>query len=282
MASSAVDILVSVVAPTVGVLIGNVMWASPYPDLRAALKEGELGALNPLPWSVTFGNCLAWTYYAKVVGFDYYIFFGNVFGVGWGIYYILSASRLLGMRTMKKAMESGAVRGTLAWEQAKLNADPYNYRAKTESFIVGSAVTMTAVVFFFDQYLSSDNLNPTRQLIVGILSTTIAMMYFLLPLYTMFEVCDTRDASSIQYSMVAANAVNCLSWTVYGLAAIDDPWVYGPNSAGLVLSIVQLAVKFYYSAYGEGGALAKDGCLDTNLAAGSSEEEEETCKMGLC
>jgi solute carrier family 50 protein (sugar transporter) len=280
MASAAVNILVNVVAPTVGVLIGNVMWASPYPDLRAALKEGDLGALNPLPWSVTFGNCLAWTYYAKVVGFDYYIFFGNVFGVGWGVYYILSASRLLGMRTMKKAMESGAIPGTLAWEQAKINADPYNYRAITESFIVGSAVAMTAVVFFFDQYLSSDNLNPTRQLIVGILSTSIAMMYFLLPLYTLFEVCDTRDASSIQYLMIAANAVNCLSWTVYGLAAIDDPWVYGPNSAGLLLSIVQLAVKFYYSAHAKEAAFATDGSLDAKLAVPFSSEK--TCKMGLC
>lgn len=38
---------------------------------------------------------------------------------------------------------------------------------------------------------------------------------------------------------------NCGTWAVYGIA-INDPWVWVPNLAGLILGLLQLALKLVY------------------------------------
>ena len=39
---------------------------------------------------------------------------------------------------------------------------------------------------------------------------------------------------------------NCLMWTVYGFIAAKDVFVWGPNGTGLILGLVQLALKLLY------------------------------------
>ena len=56
------DIFFSYICPSLGVVMSTLMYAAPVGDLRAALVEGKLGSLNPLPWAVMTGNCLVRTY----------------------------------------------------------------------------------------------------------------------------------------------------------------------------------------------------------------------------
>lgn len=41
---------------------------------------------------------------------------------------------------------------------------------------------------------------------------------------------------------VAVQVVNCLTWTVYGFVQ-DDVWLYGPNTAGLILGAYMFASR---------------------------------------
>ena len=162
--SSAESVVVEWVAPMIGVLIGNVMWASPLPDILEARKTGDIQQLNPLPWACSFSNCLAWTYYAKVIRpANYFIFFGNIFGVGLSLFYILSAHRLLGMRAMKHVLEAKAAAGTDAWAQALCTADPNGYASKIDFITIFTGIGMVCLYFFFDLYGEP----KARQLAVG-------------------------------------------------------------------------------------------------------------------
>ena len=248
---SVTDVLVNHVAPSVGVVIGNLMWLSPWPEISSALKAGRgIEDLNPLPWAATLSNCILWCYYSKITGGDIYIFSGNIFGIGLSLLYTLSASRLLGMTAIRRAHFEEP--GSEAFHRVIREADASNYNFLITLIIPASAVVVTSVIFFFDLFMSSEHLQATRQEAVGALATACAMCYFILPSYTMLTVIRTQNAASISLPMVMCNTLNCLGWAVYGLAALDDGWVYGPNLAGLALAVLQLVMKMTIPSYAKG------------------------------
>ena len=67
---------------------------------------------------------------------------------------------------------------------------------------------------------------------------------------------------------------DCAMWTVYGLG-IGDIWVWGPNSTGLGLGLVQLTLKVVFPSrpkrYEEQrNFLAKESCSDVDDDGGAS------------
>lgn len=48
------------VIPWTGVVIGNAMFAAPWKDVLYASQTGDLGDLNPLPWTFMSGVCYGW------------------------------------------------------------------------------------------------------------------------------------------------------------------------------------------------------------------------------
>ena len=56
-----------------------------------------------------------------------------------------------------------------------------------------------------------------------------------------------RDSASIYAPLTLAQVANCATWTGYGFA-IGDLWVWGPNLTGLILGLLQLALKLVYPA----------------------------------
>ena len=79
---------------------------------------------------------------------------------------------------------------------------------------------------------------------------TVATLIFVVlaasPLSSMRTVIARRDAASIYAPMTAAQCVNCLLWTVYGLAAAHNAFVWGPNLTGLLLGLMQLGLKLCF------------------------------------
>ena len=65
-----------------------------------------------------------------------------------------------------------------------------------------------------------------------------------------------RASSSIYAPMTAAQCVNCMLWTVYGIAAAHDIFVWGPNLTGLILGLLQLVLKLCYPSRVRGLAYA--------------------------
>ena len=58
----------------------------------------------------------------------------------------------------------------------------------------------------------------------------------------------TRDSASIYAPLTAAQCANTLLWTVYGIMAAKDVFVYGPNGIGLALGLTQLMLKLIFPA----------------------------------
>jgi solute carrier family 50 protein (sugar transporter) len=61
----------------------------------------------------------------------------------------------------------------------------------------------------------------------------------------MGQVIATRNSASIYAPLTAAQVANCFMWTVYGFA-VGDVWVFGPNSTGLALGMIQLTLKLTF------------------------------------
>jgi len=83
-------------APTLGLVICNVMWLSPLQAVQAARNARRIGELTSLPFSAvaTVLNCIGWVIYGCMRR-DYFIFFANFPGLCWGLYYCLSCLQLL-------------------------------------------------------------------------------------------------------------------------------------------------------------------------------------------
>ena len=248
----ATNILTTIVAPALGALMGNVMWLSPMKDVLKAYKNEFIGELNPLPFSATTFSALMWIYYAKLKK-DYFIFIGNIFGLGLGIFYTLVSLYLLGINKNSKTSNSNAT----------------DYVFYTFVISIFGPVLQNSYTFLFDSYMVNQE---NSQLIVGISATIAALMYFSLPCYTLKEVIEKKDASSIQKNMIIANAINCLAWSTYGLA-INDPWLYAINLIGLLLATINFGAKLHYPSVND--------ISDNSDSGGSGSGSNGWCCFGM-
>lgn len=93
------------VAPTIGAILSSLAFAAPIKSLRAAVKVGNLGSLNPTPWAFMLGNTVGWLAYAFITG-DLYVFFANVFGLLFSIYLNIGAMKLQYYDIVRKSAPS--------------------------------------------------------------------------------------------------------------------------------------------------------------------------------
>jgi solute carrier family 50 protein (sugar transporter) len=95
----------------------------------------------------------------------------------------------------------------------------------------------------------------SRSFALGLYGSLLCVLMFAAPLSTMATVIASANAASIYAPLTAAQCVNCGTWTFYGFA-IGDIWVWGPNACGLVLGLVQVALKLVYPSSASSGAAA--------------------------
>ena len=86
---------------------------------------------------------------------------------------------------------------------------------------------------------------------LGIYASAICVVLFASPLSTIASVLKTGNSESILAPLTLAQIANTLMWTVYGVFAAKDVFVWGPNGAGLGLGLIQLALKFCFPANDE-------------------------------
>ena len=55
--SSAAYIVADYVCPTIGAILSTLAFSAPIKSLKACIKNGSLGALNPTPWAFMTGKC---------------------------------------------------------------------------------------------------------------------------------------------------------------------------------------------------------------------------------
>lgn len=73
-------------------------------------------------------------------------------------------------------------------------------------------------------------------------------MFYASPLATLSQVVRTRDSSSILPQLAVLSVINGSCWTLYGLLAAKNMFIAGPNAAGVLLALIQLALRALYPA----------------------------------
>ena len=86
---------------------------------------------------------------------------------------------------------------------------------------------------------------------IGHIGLVFNILLFASPLAALRVVLETRSARSIPLPFTIACIVNCYLWFVN-----PDPNIYTPNGIGLLLSLIQLALKLYF---GDGKMPKEDG-----------------------
>lgn len=92
--STITDIALRYACPGIGAIICQLMWTAPLKSVREARKNGRLGDLNPTPWAVMTGNCIAWVSYSFIIK-NYFVFFGNATGFIISLWLNMNAIKLL-------------------------------------------------------------------------------------------------------------------------------------------------------------------------------------------
>eukprot|EP01041_Mallomonas_annulata_P000124 gene124-188_t len=229
MSSSEIPDWVSkIFCPALGMVIANVMFATPLMAVLEARKKQDLSALNPLPWCIIAINCFGWSMYGCLMG-DYFVFWSNFPAIALSLFFCLSALRLLTIRGDKgdadsvRIMEGLLIGGTAFW----------------------GVISMVAGI-------SLSNQHETAAKLVGYSSCIATVIYYAAPLSTIKTVIQTRDSSSLFLPMILTNQVNATLWVIYGLA-MSDPIIWAPNLLGFFFAIFQICICLFYKKWNTNG-----------------------------
>lgn len=213
-------------SPSLGVLLGNIMWFSPLKILLEARRKNDLGDINVVPFGMIFLSSVAWTIYSFIIR-DIFIFLANVLGLILGIFFCISALEML----------------------SKSNPTCEEIKAKfviEYCLIVGTAFWALVSMLCFIVMGSSIEERERAKQYIGYLGCVVTVAFFFSPLSTLREIMKTNDASSLYLPSIIAILINCLNWTFYGTVSLNDPAIWIPNLIGAILAIIQLGFKLTY------------------------------------
>jgi len=206
----------AVYAPAMGVLTSNVLYFSALPAVLEARKTGSLGPFNPLPSTIMVLSVFAWLCYGLTVSNPWIV-----------------ASNLPG---------AAAVLATFVILLPLMGREHKALAAVQTTFVSGAMATLCLWTFAVFSGVSA----ALRAKLIGYFASLIFVVLAASPLSTIKTVLAERNSASIYAPLTAAQCANTLLWTIYGVMAAKDIFVYGPNAIGLALGIVQLLLKLIF------------------------------------
>ena len=233
----------SVYAPAAGILTSNALYISALPEVLRARSSGSLGAFNPLPSTIMVLSVLLWLNYALVVS-NPWVLWSNLPG---------AVSVLLTFVVMLPLM--GNDHKDLA--ACQVTPPPPTHRTCTSSAPCTSAPLpsacqlslvggVMATLGLWSWLVFSGAAAAMRASAIGYLASATFVILAASPLSTIKTVVASRDSESIYLPLTLAQCANTLLWTVYGVFAAKDIFVYGPNGIGLGLGLTQVLLKLLF------------------------------------
>jgi solute carrier family 50 protein (sugar transporter) len=205
------------VCPALGFVLSSALYCAPVPTLREAIKQGSLGAFNPLPSALMVTATTAWLGYGLSVR-DPWIALTNAPGA------LVALAQLVVILPLMK---------------------PGKQLQQFQATVLGGAAFTIAL---WGKLIFGGASAAARSKALGLYATIICIALFASPLATIASVVREKNSESILASLTAAQVANCVLWTTYGVLAARDPFVWGPNGVGLVLGLIQLALKVCFPA----------------------------------
>jgi solute carrier family 50 (sugar transporter) len=207
--------LAETIAPKLGIFSSTALYFAPAATVLLAIKNDNIGDLDPIPLAVMSVVSIAWFAYGLAAR-DPYVVLSNIAGcVG----------------------SMGYVFGILPLLQAKKSV-----LRTTQSVLLGG-VTATLCLW---TYLGLSGASPQKiQSFLGLFASGFFIIMAGSPLSNIAAVVATKDSSSILGALTIAQIINTILWSAYGFA-VSNFFVLGPNCIGLVLGLAQLALKLLY------------------------------------
>ena len=206
----------SVYAPAMGVFTSNALYFSALPAVIEARKSGTLGPFNPLPSTFMVLSVFGWLCYGLAVANPWIV-----------------ASNLPG---------AAAVLATFVI-MLPLMGNDHEALVPCQVTLVGGAM---ATLSLWTYCIFSGAAATQRAQLIGYFASALFVVLAASPLSTIRTVIATRDSASIYAPLTAAQCANTFLWTVYGIMAAKDVFVYGPNGVGLALGVAQLILKIVF------------------------------------
>lgn len=197
------------VVPSIGVVVGTLMFLSPLKAVLDMRRSGRIGDLNPVPFPIVVANCVAWVGYS-IVTKDPYVFLANDPGVLLGLFYTLSAYGYADAKT----------------------------RNRLTALMMLFAVALSGVALSVAAMPMSKN---EKTLLWGITANVVLLIYYSAPLTTVKEVLVSRSSASLYWPLCMMNVLNGLLWVGYGRAT-HNSFIWAPNAVGACLGLLQLSL----------------------------------------
>ncbi|KAL3923339.1 MAG: hypothetical protein SGPRY_004248 [Prymnesium sp.] len=234
----------SAIFPILGVLLSNGLYFAPAPAVRMAVRRKSIGSLNPLPHALMVISTFSWVCYALSKP-DLFITLSNAPGCIASLWYVTSVLPLIPRDSTRQRL--------LVQSTVLLGA----------TCLLGLSISL--VLAGVEKEM--------RSFSFGLFGSCVCVLLFASPLSTVREVLSHGNAASIYAPLTAAQVINCATWTMYGFA-ISDIWVWGPNSTGLLLGIVQLLLKLVFPS---------NGVVESKRLVGKVlSDDEESCHLTSC
>ena len=233
------SLLLEVYFPLIGVVLSNALYLAPAPAVAQAVRTGKLGSLNVLPLVLMVVSTTAWISYALSVP-NPYITASNLPGAVAAVAYLVFTLPLMPRRPPPSGGRCSSSRSP----------------APRRCWFCGRTSCSGGLAA------------EERSKALGFYGSLICVILFASPLSTMREVIAAKSSATIYAPLTLAQVANCATWTGYGFA-IGDLWVWGPNLTGLLLGLMQLALKLVFPV--RGGAAVERGRL---VAKGSDLDDE--------
>ena len=246
--STADEVVVTVVAPVIGLTLANVMFFSGVPAMLRCKREGSLGDMNPAPFPVVLANCVGWMGYA-ILAQDFFVFFGAAPGSIIGLFFTI-----------------------VGYGLTPHGSDMRVYLENVVSLLAVALVAVTFYVGFVARlFFTIDPEGTHERSVMGLFCNAVLVLYYSSPLSTIKTVLVEKNAKTLYAPTCAANAVNGAAWATYGLA-LGDFYLVAPNAVGAALGVAQLMLIRIFPTSAE---CASVGVFEAVAGTSSASEDSD-------
>ncbi|KAL4342235.1 hypothetical protein GQ457_08G027570 [Hibiscus cannabinus] len=180
-------------------------------------KKGSVEQFSPVPYLVTFVNCMVWVIYGLPMVHPNSTLLLTINGAGIAIEVVYLTLFLIFCHEKKKRLTVLLI-----------------VLAELISVAALAALTLTLV-----------HATQRRSMVVGIIGMLFNIMMYAAPLSVMKVVIRTKSVEYMPFSLSLASLVNGVSWTTYAFLPFD-PFLAVSNGVGTMFSIAQLLLYGTY------------------------------------
>jgi solute carrier family 50 (sugar transporter) len=218
-----------------------IMYLSPLFMVRKIKVAQNTQPHSYWPVLAAFGNAFLWAFYGFKKGDILPLFTTNAVGMLLNAYYC-----------------------SVFWAYEKR-------RCRLLCSFAAMGVALTVIVW--ETLIAKDEAAAVENL--GFIGMVFCIGMFAAPLSTIRAVFRSKSVKSLPFSIIIANFLTTLLWTLYGLVK-DNVYVYGPNGTGMALAVFQICI---YRKFRSNSSRVNTRLELANPFAGDDEDENNYKKL---